>query len=229
MSLNCDTRKEIHICLVCDEKFEQKDILKVHLKNHTYKVENFNLSATEAPESFELESCSDELFPNEYFFDEVTLNDQINKTVPIKFKEIHVCSTCGKEFKRKDHLKKHYIIHSGKRPFICFVCGKDFARKDRFKDHCTTHLSNGWSCYFCGRMFSQRYILRKHEMIHRGVKPYSCDLCDRKFSRKNDLLRHGTSHSGEKTNFCEICGKGFSQKRLLKRHLRIHKSNDQIK
>ncbi|XP_055938159.1 gastrula zinc finger protein XlCGF49.1-like [Argiope bruennichi] len=220
MSVDCGAEVEFHMCLICDEKFEKKDALKLHLLIHTNSEENFALHPTNT-NKFELFDYKDLLFINDSFLlDELNLHNQLKEVS--KFKEVHVCSTCGKEFRRKDHLNKHTAVHSGERPFVCLVCGKDFSRKDRLKDHCVMHLSNGWSCYFCGRMFSQRCVLRKHEMIHRGVKPFSCKLCDRKFSRKNDLLRHGTSHTGEKTHFCEVCGKGFSQKRLLKRHLHIH-------
>ncbi|CAL1286189.1 unnamed protein product [Larinioides sclopetarius] len=223
MSVDCSTELEIHVCFICDEKFEQKGALKIHLLNHADNVENFDLHPTITNDNFQFIDCEDLLYTNDDNFlqDGIHLHKQINKTTS-KFKEAHICSACGKEFRRRDHLNKHNIVHTGERPYVCLVCGKDFTRKDRLKDHCIMHLSNGWSCYFCGKMFSQRCVLRKHEMIHRGVKPFSCKLCDRRFSRKNDLLRHGTSHTGEKNHFCKICCKGFSQKRLLKRHLYIH-------
>lgn len=219
MSFDYGVINERLVCFVCGVNFEQQELLKSHLSDHSQTSETFD----ENP----YEYLGTELNENKLSGDEVSTYNDLQLTLQlssaIKYKEMHVCSTCGREFKRKDHLQKHSIIHSKARPFPCLVCGKSFARKDRLKQHCVIHLSNGWSCYFCGKMFSQRCILRKHEMIHRGVKPFSCELCDRKFSRKNDLLRHSTIHSGEKAHLCEECGKGFSQKRLLKRHLNIHK------
>ncbi|GIX73659.1 zinc finger protein 431 [Caerostris extrusa] len=154
MSMEREFSPEIHKCLVCDEKFEQKDVLKIHLLNHTFKMENFQLDSSKSFTDANFEDCQNLIFSEEdnLLLDEFNLDIERNKYA-VKFKEIHVCSICGKEFRRKDHLQKHFIIHSGKRPFVCLVCGKDFARKDRFKDHCVIHLCNGWSCYFCGKCF----------------------------------------------------------------------------
>lgn len=207
-------------CFICGVNFKHQDHLKEHLSEHlqtteTVKIRSINLLQTKSTK-------------NKLIHDDVSIyskDDVPPQYKNMKPKVVYKCFTCGKEFKRKDHLQKHVIIHSDAKPFPCLVCGKSFARKDRLKDHCVIHLSNGWSCYFCGRMFSQRCILRKHEMIHRGVKPFSCELCDCRFSRKNDLIRHFTIHTGEKNHLCEVCGKRFSQKRLLKRHSNIHSSN----
>ncbi|KAG8178653.1 hypothetical protein JTE90_028710 [Oedothorax gibbosus] len=211
---------EALICFICGVDFEQQEFLKVHLSEH--------LQTTETIEIQPIGFLETELNKNQFNYNDT--NFWSNADLPLQsnnvnMKEMYECIACGKEFKRKDHLQKHVIIHSDAKPFPCLVCGKRFARKDRLKDHCVIHLANGWSCYFCGRMFSQRCILRKHEMTHRGVKPFSCELCDCRFSRKNDLLRHLTVHSGEKNHLCEVCGKRFSQKRLLKRHLNIHRNN----
>lgn len=36
------------------------------------------------------------------------------------------CSTCDKDFGRKDSLTRHQGIHMGKFPFLCIECGKKF-------------------------------------------------------------------------------------------------------
>ena len=38
-----------------------------------------------------------------------------------------VCETCGKGFKRSDHLSFHQVTHMAVRPHPCPVCGKRFA------------------------------------------------------------------------------------------------------
>lgn len=46
---------------------------------------------------------------------------------------------CNKTFTRNEELTRHKLIHSGVRPHICTTCGKRFGRKDHLKKHARTH------------------------------------------------------------------------------------------
>ncbi|CAG8521642.1 3340_t:CDS:1 [Acaulospora colombiana] len=53
--------------------------------------------------------------------------------------------TCGRLFKRLEHLKRHVRTHTMERPYSCHVCGKRFSRSDNLAQHRKTHersLSN---------------------------------------------------------------------------------------
>ena len=45
------------------------------------------------------------------------------------------------------------------------------------------------ACKICGQRFTQKSIVREHEMKHTGDKPFACDLCDKKFTGRNKLNR----------------------------------------
>jgi hypothetical protein len=47
--------------------------------------------------------------------------------------------TCGRLFKRLEHLKRHVRTHTMERPYSCSICGKRFSRSDNLAQHRKTH------------------------------------------------------------------------------------------
>ncbi|KAJ2788237.1 hypothetical protein GGI15_000042 [Coemansia interrupta] len=57
----------------------------------------------------------------------------------------YVCeyAGCTKQFKRQEHLKRHFRVHTGERPYKCPApdCSKVFARMDNLNQHIRTHVN----------------------------------------------------------------------------------------
>lgn len=53
----------------------------------------------------------------------------------------HSCPipTCGRVFKRLEHLKRHVRTHTQERPYVCPYCSKAFSRSDNLAQHRRTH------------------------------------------------------------------------------------------
>ena len=58
---------------------------------------------------------------------------------PRRTEKKYSCPTCGKVFPRAGALKRHLVIHSGKRPFKCFICGRGFTQCGNLKTHMKVH------------------------------------------------------------------------------------------
>ncbi|KAM3561021.1 hypothetical protein MY1884_002590 [Beauveria asiatica] len=53
----------------------------------------------------------------------------------------HSCPipTCGRLFKRLEHLKRHVRTHTQEKPYVCPQCNKAFSRSDNLAQHKRTH------------------------------------------------------------------------------------------
>ncbi|EPS38027.1 hypothetical protein H072_8252 [Dactylellina haptotyla CBS 200.50] len=49
------------------------------------------------------------------------------------------CDVCGKSFRRREHVNRHALIHTGGKNFTCSTCNKRFARADILTRHQNSH------------------------------------------------------------------------------------------
>ncbi|XP_058513719.1 zinc finger protein 653 [Ochotona princeps] len=81
----------------------------------------------------------------------------------------------------------------------------------------------------CGKKFYLSNHLRRHMIIHSGVREFTCETCGKSFKRKNHLEVHRRTHTGETPLQCEICGYQCRQRASLNWHMKKHTAEVQYR
>ncbi|XP_072747099.1 uncharacterized protein [Anoplolepis gracilipes] len=134
----------------------------------------------------------------------------------------YTCPTCGKKFKKEQHVIQHLKTHEGKQ-WECDTCSKLFTTKYFLKKHKRLHSGEmPYKCKICDKSFTFQQSYHKHRFYHKDEKPHSCATCGRSFKELSTLHNHERIHTGEKPFACETCGKCFRQRVSYLVHRRIH-------
>ena len=112
---------------------------------------------------------------------------------------------CARQLKSRDSLRKHVLLVHGPRNHVCAECGKAFAEKSKLKRHFMVHTGERpFQCTFkgCGKRFSLAYNLRTHVRIHTGEKSFVCTFegCQKGFAQSSNLKSHLLTHTKPKVS-----------------------------
>ena len=158
------------------------------------------------------------------------------------------CTTCGKSFTRKAHLKRHNLTIHGTEleQYSQNIKSEEFYQDEYFLEpeiHMNEIQDEG-----------EEIIINQNEMSkdknngHESRKHFDCQECGKSFTRKDHLKRHNLNIHGQKDispvkkrenvvqegvkkqHICQKCGKSFTRSDHLKRHtLNVHeKKNDDL-
>ena len=121
-----------------------------------------------------------------------------NQNEPIKLGvQKYGCPFCSKILSYSSKMKRHILIHTGKKPFVCNQCGKSYNQKSALKRHILfLHTDERpFACNDCNKSFKLKHHLEEHAVVHTGEKPFSCDTCGQSFMYRNTFKRHSDKHS----------------------------------
>ncbi|XP_065226140.1 zinc finger protein 235-like [Planococcus citri] len=148
------------------------------------------------------------------------------------------CADCGKSFARKENMQSHiFSMHMPyqSRPYKCDTCSKFYSTLGNLNHHrCSATLRNHSKqvsnrrqsavCDICNKYLSRRRDLKRHMLIHEGLKPFKCTECDKSFRSKSNMYQHTRLyHTPYHTRLykCDICDKRYAAQCELNAHKRL--------
>lgn len=137
-----------------------------------------------------------------------------------------LCNFCHATFRTRVDKQKHEQRHQQRKdPYKCPDCPEVFASSKGRSVHLANHPK--WvKCGVCAIEFKDLHHLRRHSVVHTGLKPYTCLVCQRGFNQASHLKSHMRLHTGERPFKCQHCDRSFNHKVSLKSHVqRYHTSH----
>lgn len=81
-------------------------------------------------------------------------------------------------------------------PFHCSECGKSFRYRSDLRRHFARHTAlKPHACPRCGKGFKHSFNLANHLRSHTGERPYRCSACPKGFRDSTGLLHHQVSRA----------------------------------
>ncbi|XP_066536274.1 zinc finger protein PLAG1 [Hoplias malabaricus] len=143
--------EKTHKCSYCEKMFHRKDHLKNHLHTHDPNKEAF--SCTECGKSYNTKlgfrrhqalhsahrgdlTCQVCLqpYPSTPLLLE-HLRGHAGKSATGAKEKRHQCEHCERRFYTRKDVRRHLVVHTGRKDFLCQYCAQRFGRKDHLTRH----------------------------------------------------------------------------------------------
>ncbi|XP_060065473.1 MDS1 and EVI1 complex locus protein EVI1-A-like [Ylistrum balloti] len=109
-------------------------------------------------------------------------------------RKLFPCPECRYTTDRRNNLKRHMLTMHRRCAKLMECCGVLFTTKASLREHSMIFHYHGYTCFYCGRRFCRKALLKRHLSVHNGQKDFVCPVCDYATSHKSNLERHRKIH-----------------------------------
>uniref|UniRef100_A0A0L8GNJ1 C2H2-type domain-containing protein n=2 Tax=Octopus bimaculoides TaxID=37653 RepID=A0A0L8GNJ1_OCTBM len=109
-------------------------------------------------------------------------------------RKVFPCPQCRYTTDRRNNLKRHMLTMHQACSKLLECCGILFTTKASLREHAMIFHYHGYTCFYCGRRFCRKALLKRHLSVHNGQKDFVCSVCDYATSHKSNLERHRKVH-----------------------------------
>ncbi|KAI9551693.1 hypothetical protein GHT06_022029 [Daphnia sinensis] len=165
-------------CNLCDYATSRKDYWDHHIQLHDFQGNKNECSSTlAAPADSPKQNSSSALLKETWF----------------------ACSNCPFETKWEHSLKRHKMIHYRIPMESCWTNFSDRMKGRKRRALNGQRTADGrFQCATCNKVFKSAHLLRRHQPVHSGQKPFKCNFCDYASSRLWNLNHHKALKHKEK-------------------------------
>ncbi|XP_017682858.1 PREDICTED: zinc finger protein 770 [Lepidothrix coronata] len=236
-------------CIVCYRNFKNVITFLKHQQLHSENYENDTKQAENSMNSeqgrvtcgiFQCSVCWKPFKTEEkWMLHQCLKSDHLHGAR--KRKKTHTCESCNKTFPSRSKLERHFLIHTGQKPFKCSSCGKSFRQSTHLKIHQLTHTEERpFQCCFCQKGFKIQSKLVKHKQLHARNKTFPSTACKAKALKyprphslmegKRDSFKNADTHESQENDphdvhsiyivpfECPACEQCFETEHVLNLH-----------
>jgi len=216
-------------CETCDESFDVKLSLKLHMKTSHVKKIKCDLCNLVFKRKYSL--MKHKRLIHEDLYSQCDICDKRVKDLSYHNRSAHQNITfdceCGKKYKSKNSLDYHKsTVHSAETKEVCQYCAAELSVKSLPLHIKLKHSGQVERTVHCGNVQCTKLFRTKqqadthYKASHLNVK-YKCLYCEGEFKNIHSHVRQ--VHTNSKQHTCHQCGKSFSKSHDLKLHReRIH-------
>lgn len=198
------TKQKTECCNICGFHFPDHNILLLHKQLvHMINEKDLNIIPENLLKNYSCHLCS-KVF-------------KMRGSLMVHMRVAHMGYNLGSLVKGE---QIEFIFNENK--YNCPTCGKKFKKEQHVIQHLKTHEAKQWECDICSKMFTTKYFLKKHKRLHSGEMPYKCNICNKTFTFQQSYHKHRLYHKDDKPHTCTTCGRSFKELSTLHNHERIH-------